>query len=175
MCIPYWLRNKASGFTLIELLLVIALAAGLLVVAMVSYQRWIVHDELLSVVRTFENTLDFARESAITSHREVEVCPVGEKEACGTLWEAGLQVRDLEKKTVLRVTDSVPERFSVSWRPTLAEKLFLRFNSEGFVSNGAQGSFYICAKERKDASARIILLRTGRLRLVTGHFDACQP
>ena len=166
--------TQSYGYTLIELLLTAALIAGLVVVSIVTFDRWIDKNQLIKTTDSFIDMLEFARTSAMISHGQTEVCPRGADEKCGTNWDEGQLVIDLQNHKVLRAEDAVPEEYFILWRPTLTDYPLIKFNAEGFLASGLQGSFYLCAKKKHVNSSKIVILRTGRTRALTGNFPECR-
>lgn len=158
---------------MIELLITIALTVALLTVAVISVQRWIDRDELYKTSDTLIDVLDFARTEAMATHALVSVCPLGVDGKCGDDWSAGQIVSRMSDNRVLRVEDAAPEEYYLLWVPALQEFPEVVFQADGFVRNGLQGSFYVCAKSDNLLSSRIVLLRTGRTRALVGHFPDC--
>ncbi|MDP1574952.1 MAG: GspH/FimT family pseudopilin [Coxiellaceae bacterium] len=158
---------------MIELLVTAALIAGLLVVSIVTFDRWIDKNQLIKTTDSFIDTLEFARNSAMASNALIEVCPRDPGEKCGANWDAGQLVLDFQNEKVLRVEAAVPDDYFILWRPTLTDLPLVRFKPDGFLASGLQGSFYICAKKKHADSAKIVLLRSGRTRALTGDFPAC--
>lgn len=155
------------------MLVTAALIAGLLVVSIVTFERWVDKNQLIKTTDSLIDMLEFARASAMTTQSMTEICPRGADQKCGTEWDAGQLVLDVQNQKVLRVEEAVPDEYFILWRPTLNELPLIQFRSDGFVASGVQGSFFICAKKKQDLSSRIILLRTGRTRALTGNFSAC--
>lgn len=156
------------------MLLTAALIAGLVVVVVLTFQRWVDRNELVKTTDTLIDLLDYARSVAMTSQMMTEVCPRETDQKCGADWDQGLLLVKKDNQSILRVERDVPpEGYFVLWRPALQELPFVRFRSDGFVYSGVGGSFYICAKKRPGTSSRVILLNTGRTRAVTGDFAAC--
>lgn len=139
-----------------------------------TFHRWVEKDTLVKSTDVLIDVLQFARSAAMTSQQTIEVCPLGAHDQCGDDWDQGLLVRDVATQKVLRVEQDVPpEGYFMLWKPALDALPLVRFRSDGFVASGLEGSFYLCAKNTPAASSRIVLLRTGRIRAVTGEFPVC--
>lgn len=151
------------GLTLLECLLVISISLILLFSASVAYREFVHQNQLSTLVNNLTDALEYARDEAITKHMTVAFCPRNADDRCGSDWQQGQLIIDKKNQRVLRVLPSMPKQYHLSWRSTLGDSADLEWRSDGFT-RGQQGSFFICAA--KGLSAQIIILRTGRLRIV---------
>jgi type IV fimbrial biogenesis protein FimT len=157
------------GLTLLECLLVISISLILLLSASIAYREFVHHNQLSTLVNNFTDALNYARDEAITKDMTITLCPKNAENNCGSDWQQGQLILDKDKH-VLRILPSMPKQYHLSWRSTLGDSNHLQWRSDGFT-RGQQGSFFICAT--KGRSARLIILRTGRLRVMTGKIPGC--
>lgn len=147
--------------------------AILLLSSVVGYRAFIEKNQLTTIVNTLVSVLQFARLEAMVSHHTITVCPRGRDNQCGLNWQQGQIILDEKNKTVLRYMAALPSHYQLRWKSTLGETHALRFCANGFT-RGQQGSFLICNKEKPPAlSARIVIVRTGRLRSEMGKIAGC--
>lgn len=138
-----------------------------------AYRTFIEKNQLTSVVDNVISALQFARFTAMTSQRTITFCARGMDNQCGSDWQEGLFILDEKNETVLRYVDAIPAGYQLQWKSTLGETDALRFRANGFT-RGQQGSFLICNKTKPHAlSARIVILRTGRVRSEMGEIGGC--
>lgn len=165
-------RNNTHGFTLFECLIVIALCSILIFSALISYRTFFSDNQLTILTDTLEDVLHYARYAAITIRTDIKLCARDPDNTCGSDWQNGQLVINANNARVLRVFSALPKQFQLFWESTLGESADLEWNPDGFT-HGQQGSFFICARDKAALSAKIIILRTGRLRSETGHFAQC--
>lgn len=147
--------------------------AMMLLSSVAAYRRFIEKNQLTSMVNNIVSALQFARFTAMTSQRTITFCARGIDNQCGSNWQRGQIIVDEKKKTALRYVDALSSRYQLRWKSTLGESDALRFRANGFTW-GQQGSFLICNKTKSPApSARIVILRTGRLRSERGKIAGC--
>lgn len=165
--------EKNNGLTLIECLLVIALSCILLFSAVMAYRAFINKNQLSTLVEKLSDALAYARDAAITLQSTITFCPKNEDGTCGSNWQKGQWIIDEKNQNVLRVLPAVPSQYHFFWRSTLGDFTALQWRSNGFT-RGQQGSFFICGRKGYDAlSARVIILRTGRIRVEMGKISGC--
>lgn len=147
--------------------------ATLLLSSAITYRSFIEKNQLSSVVNNLIGALQFARFTAMTSQRTITLCAQGMDNQCGSDWQQGLFILDEKNGIILRYVDALPSGYQLQWKSTLGETDALRYRANGFT-RGQQGSFLICNKTKPNAlSARIIILRTGRVRSEVGEIAGC--
>src|SRR3990167_10357803 len=154
----FLIPDHAYGLTLLECLIVIALSMILLCSALMAYREFVSSNQLNGLVDQLTDALEFARDSAITMHTPVIFRPKNSD------WQNGQLILNNKNQTVLRELPAMPGHYHFYWRSTLGDSNQLRWRSSGFT-RGQQGSFFNCGQTQ---SAQIILLRTGRFRVVYG-------
>lgn len=163
----------SNGLSLLEFIIVISLMATMLLSSVAAYRTFIEKNQLTSIVNNLISALQFARFTAMTSQRTITFCAQGVDNQCGSNWQRGQIILDEKNETVLRYVDVLSSGYQLLWKSTLGESDALRFRANGFT-RGQQGSFLICNKTKPHApSARIVILRTGRLRSVVGKIVGC--
>jgi len=130
---------------------------------MMTYCEFMSRNQLNALVDQLTDALEFARDSAITMHTSVIFRPKNSD------WQNGQLILNNENQNVLRELPAMPSDYHFYWRSTLGDSNQLRWRSSGFT-RGQQGSFFICGQTQ---SAQIILLRTGRYRVVYGGSGIC--
>jgi len=136
-----------------------------------AYREFVHQNQLSTLVNTLTDALEYARDEAITLDTTITLCPKNAEGSCGSNWQQGQLIIDKENQRVLRVLHAMPKQYQLLWKSTLGDSSHLQWRSDGFT-RGQQGSFFICAT--KGPSAQIIILRTGRLRVVTGKISRCE-
>lgn len=145
----------------------------MLLSSVVAYRAFIEKNQLTNIVNNIVSALQFARFTAMTSQRTITLCAQGVDNQCGSDWQRGLFILDEKNQSILRYVDSLPSGYQLQWKSTLGETDALRFRANGFT-RGQQGSFLICNKTKPSApSARIVILRTGRVRSEVGEIVGC--
>lgn len=165
--------NKNPGFTLLECIIALSLSALLFFSVAMAYRTLIHRHQLSALVDQLTDAIIYAHAMAIASHATVTICPDGNNTHCGTDWQRGQLIVDEKNHHVFRVLPPIPKTYHLCWRSTLGDVARLRFRADGFT-RGQQGSFYFCARSKTlTSSAKIILLRTGRLRILIEKMRCC--
>lgn len=165
--------KKIIGLTLLECLIVMALSCILLFSAVTAYQTFIRKNQLSTLVDQLTDAMEYARDAAITLQTTITFCPKNNDEQCGSHWQQGQLIIDERNQHRLRELPAIPNQYHLYWRSTLGDSGSLRWRSDGFT-RGQQGSFLICAPAHHlGVSAQIIILRTGRLRVLIGKIAGC--
>ncbi|XHR30562.1 MAG: Verru_Chthon cassette protein D [Chthoniobacteraceae bacterium] len=96
---PQLSRSRRPGFTLIELLVVISIGAVLLVLSVGSLQNMIRSTDLSASAATVINTLNLARQTALSSNHPVEVrfYKVSPQKTTGTLAYRALGIYEINE------------------------------------------------------------------------------
>lgn len=155
--------KSSKGVTLLECLITLTLLVILSAALLVSYRSFAANNQLIVSVNNLVNALQYARDSAITLHTHIIFC-AKDHDACGTDWQNGQLIINGDDYTVLRVLPALPHDVQLSWRSSLGKSADLRWRPSGFT-DGQQGSFFLYSSASAEA-AKIVVLRTGRLRVV---------
>lgn len=147
--------------------------AMLLLSSVAAYRTFIEKNQLVSVVNDLVNGLNFARLSAMTSQSTITVCARSRTNQCGSQWSQGQLIINDSQHRLIQQYKALPKTYQLIWRSSLGQSDVLRFRPNGFT-NGQQGSFLICPRLNSHAmSARIVILRTGRVRSEIGEVAQC--
>lgn len=150
------------GFTLLECIFVIVLTIILLLSVLTSYRHFVCEQEVTVLVDRVTTALTFARDSAITQHATIMLCAKNNAHQCGSDWQNGQLIINRDTQKIIRELPKLSNNYRLYWRSTLDDSTALVWRPDGFT-RGQQGSFFICGKS---ISAQIIILRTGRWRVV---------
>ena len=137
----------------------ITLTAFLLCSVVLSYRRWMIHYQLTAFVVRFADALNYAENAAIASQSTIVFGPKNAN------WQRGQVIFEKHTSRLLLALPPIPTEYRLIWASTLGESQSLQFRSNGFT-RGQQGSFFIRLVAHKHISARLIILRTGRVRVV---------
>ena len=165
-------RENVHGLTLLECLIAIALSAIIFFSSVMAYRQLVERHELTTLVDHLMSALQYARYTAMTTQATITFCPKGKNDQCGTHWQAGQLIMDQKSQHVFRELPPMPKNECLFWRSTLGESNALRWRADGFT-RGQQGSFFIESKKKSQTLfAKIIILRTGRLRSEVGRWGS---
>jgi type IV fimbrial biogenesis protein FimT len=110
--------------------------------------------------------INFARSQAIFSGREVILCASSDGQTCSADWSKGMLVfakavfKD-SMQYLLRVYGPLSSEESITWNRVKNE---ITFSPLGTVKEG-NGTFTYSSKEANQKPLRLIMSRTGRVRL----------
>ena len=135
---------------------------------MAAYREFVCQNQLKVLIDRFTDAFEFARDSAITTHSTIIFCAKNTDNACGTHWNNGQLILNKSTQNILHELPEMPNTYTLHWRSSLGYSADLRWQADGFT-RGQQGSFFICGP----LSAQIIILRSGRWRVVTGEIAGC--
>lgn len=156
-----------QGFTLFELLLAISILSILILSSVVTYRHVVLQNQLIFTVDRMVSALRYARIQAINEKMPVVLCPNQNNTTCGKNWQNGLLVTDLNHH-LFHIVSPFSTGFHIAWRSSLGDNDSIEFQSDG-LTHGQQGSFLICGPFGRNLSAKIIVLRTGRVRSEMNH------
>lgn len=155
----HYIPQNNIGFSLLELVIVLTLSVFLLLSIIISYRQWIIHQQLNATVNQLSDTLEFARDCAIALQTTIVFEPKNAN------WDQGQLIVVKNNQRELRELPAINKNFQLSWRSTLGESKNLQFRRNGFT-RGQQGSFLLQLISNPTVSAQLIILRTGRIRVV---------
>lgn len=81
--------RRARGFTLIELMVTVVVVAILLVIAVPNFRTLLLNRRQAAVADGLLNSLNYARNTALSNDQPVTVCPLSAGNACGSNWSNG--------------------------------------------------------------------------------------
>jgi type IV fimbrial biogenesis protein FimT len=111
--------------------------------------------------------IEFTQMAAMSYQQPAIFCGSQNHLSCDNHWDEG-QLTILSDHQILKLYPALPTSYHLSWKSSLNKNSGVQFNPDGETA-GQQGSFYLCKTKTenrlKDCTARIILLKTGRLRI----------
>ena len=168
---------NAKGFTLVELMTALSISSLLTLIAIPSLLALNQKVRADSNIRLIQNTLAFARNSAINYGTRVTVCPISSGE-CSSDWSIGLTVFiDSGQKNVidgndvlLRETNEFNEKDIIQYN-----RKSIRFQPDGLAS-GTNGTLVYCPDDiNSPYSAAVIVNQAGRMRFSKKKTIVCKP
>ncbi|MGD8415556.1 MAG: GspH/FimT family pseudopilin [Pseudomonadales bacterium] len=163
------------GFTVLELLAVLAIAITLGALAYPSFDDLVARVHSTSRINAIVSLLRFARETAVTQHRWVTLCPASAEVCTGsTDWSTGIMAfadlnRDGTRQTgepVLAYQSALDPGERLTWR-AFRRHNFLQFRSEGYT-NWQNGSFVYCPASGDPRNGKVLIVNIqGRTALST--------
>ncbi|MGI2210309.1 GspH/FimT family pseudopilin [Shewanella baltica] len=169
------MNTHQKGFSLIELLISLAVLTILLTGGVPSLTDVYTQYRADSSIRIIQQTLQFARNQAITLNRKVTVCAVIDQK-CEQNWQAGLtvfidtnsnnQVDDSDK--ILYMKNAFDSKDTVKYNRTS-----IRFRPDGLAS-GTNGTLKYCPSNPASPHSRAIVInQAGRVRFSTDDNISC--
>ncbi|MBF0270710.1 MAG: GspH/FimT family pseudopilin [Magnetococcales bacterium] len=159
--------GSAQGYTLVELLVVVAIVAGLMVMAAPFLSRMLQDNRLITQINRLHGTLQFARTEAIKRGSSLTVCAAANGLTCGGSWHDGWIV--LSGTGILRTVPKLTGNTTLSFILTAggaSDRIV--FNARGFSPNHA-GTFRLCDSRGAGSAKGLITATTGRPLLATDH------
>lgn len=161
---------RQQGVTLIELLVVMALIVMIANVGYPGMRALVERNARRAAVMQLQDALALTRNTAITRHAEMFLCPQAAdkpaKTACGTDWGEALMVviesteAPIDANRIIRVLPGNDARVTFN-----RGSRSVKFNMLG-QSTGNPGSFFICPPGPAAAQGtRLLLSQLGRTRL----------
>ncbi|PKH31839.1 GspH/FimT family pseudopilin [Shewanella sp. ALD9] len=169
--------NNAKGFNLIELMTTLSIFSLLTLIALPSMLAINQNVRANSNIRLIQNTLSFARNTAINYGTRVTVCPISSGK-CNTDWSIGLTVFiDSGQKNVidgndilLRETNEFNENDIIQYN-----RKSIRFQPDGLAS-GTNGTLVYCPDDiNNQYSKAVIINQAGRIRFSKKKNIVCKP
>ncbi len=168
------MTGKDSGLTLMELLISLGIVSIVTFMIVPSFVSMIDNVRGYQAIHKLKNSLVLARSEAIKRNRTVRICPSQDGSSCtkSLYWESGWIIY-LEGNSIYR--QPVDE---VILRGSAVKGLIMRKNGNEktvkFSSVGAIGlgrSFSLCSALKGLPIRRIVLSRTGRIRLASNQIQ----
>jgi len=167
---------SAQGVTLIETVLALALAFGLMALAMPSFGEWVQGYALASHAQYLAGNINRARSEAIKRGHRVNLCPSVDRRQCMDAgdWARGWIVHVDENRNgridddepVLEIAGPAPEGVTVSANRPVEDYVSYTSLGHARMLNGAlqMGTFTVC--RRGQPALEIVLANSGRVRIV---------
>lgn len=168
------MTGKESGLTLIELLIVLTIISISLFSIAPSFSSMMDQIRGYQALQSFRTTLILARSEAIKRNRMVRICPSDNGVTCNEslYWQNGWIIYVAGNSIYRQENDEILHR-SLSLK-----RLIIRKNGNEktvlFKPNGGIGlgrSFSLCSDNGEQLMRRIVLSRTGRIRLDNDQVD----
>ncbi len=163
------MENQSNGFSLIELITTILIAAILLTIGIPSLIDFYVRYRADSAIGTIQQTLQFARNQAISLNQKVTVCALTNNQ-CSSNWQMGLTVFiDINGNSQIEANE--PRIFTTGAFPTTDivsyNRNSVRFLPDGLAS-GTNGTLKYCPSSPTSPYSRALVVnQAGRIRLST--------
>ena len=163
------MNSHRKGFSLIELMTSLSILTILLTSGIPSLTDFYTQYRADSSIRIIQQTLQFARNQAITLNRTVTTCAVID-EKCVQNWQVGLtifidtnknsQLDDSDK--ILYMTNAFNSKDIVKYNRTA-----IRFQPDGLAS-GTNGTLKYCPSSATSPYSRAVVInQAGRVRFST--------
>lgn len=149
--------HSDDGFTLVELLVTIAIAAIFMSLAAPSFQTMLLNNRMAAQTDELTNTLNFARNTALSQSVSVQVCPLGATNSttCGTDWGLGwIVVSDPSGTPVLSQS-----KRSKTGGPAVSATANVTFDARGLSTT--QSNFSICDSRGTSFGRSVQVIATG--------------
>lgn len=158
--------NK-HGFTLVELIITLAVSAILLAVALPSFTSLYAYIRADSNIRKIQQSIQLARNHAITYGIRVTVCPIV-SQRCSTNWHENISVfTDTGESKLLDGNDQLIQSVGPFHQQDVIDfnRAAIKFQPDGLAA-GSNGTFKYCADAAFDSHAKAIVInRSGRARI----------
>lgn len=165
------LEKKGLGVTLTELLFCLLILSILLSSGMPSLNSMVKNKRVDVSASKLRQTIELARNAAVTKNALVTLCRSQDGESCGGKWSDGILVftdhdadRELDDEDeVFRYTSFHEHDGSIIWR-AFQNKQYLQITPLGFTRY-QNGNFTLCPRNNDVRFARqLIINRTARVR-----------
>jgi len=161
-------QKSSKGFSLLELMVVVTISAILSVIAVPSLSSWIDSSRAKSVRQQLYAITAEARSIALKESQTVTICALGNNQCQSELALPISLFTDNNRNAVLDESEqlirvlniSLPEKISLSWN----RSGYMRFWPSG-GTGALTGSLSYCDALNPDNDFRIVVARTGRLRI----------
>lgn len=155
-----------KGFTLVELMTTLVVSTTLISIAVPNFNSLYDHYRADSAIRNIQQTLQLARNSAISYGVRVTICPVIENQ-CNEDWKLGLTVfTDSGERNTIDGTDLIISQSSpFEEKDTVVyNRAAIRFQPDGLAS-GTNGTLKYCpTTPESQYSKAVIINQAGRVR-----------
>lgn len=163
----------ARGFSLLEMLVVLAIASGLLAMAVPSFQTIPPQARSGAAINQTIGAVSFARSAAVLQRTPVTLCPGAENQCLGRdQWHRGALIfqdpnqngRREAGEAVLSALSGLRDGDRLYWR-SFRNRGYLRFLPVGYT-HWQNGNFLYCPENRDATLARMLIVNAqGRTRV----------
>lgn len=155
------LDPENSGFTLTELLVALLIASIVLSFSLPNFSRMIDRHQLKVEAQGLKQILQYARQSAITLGKVVNVCPTIEGLECGGSWQQGQLV--MTNRQPLRVWRLAQNHLKLD-----LNRDKIRYLPDG-SAEGFNGTFVYQPHDRENKPRLLSIARSGHVSLKVKH------
>ncbi|WP_428633989.1 GspH/FimT family pseudopilin [Sedimenticola sp.] len=166
------LCRSQSGITLTELIMALGVGTILTTMAIPAFSTILEEDRILTQVYEFVGQLSYARHTAITQGREINLCKSNDGETCNSdlEWKDGWIIyadtssdhKRSPDETLLRVHHGTHDKITIHYKAGFGQNNYVAYNPLGNTSYN--GTFTFCANSNEVAPRAVIIYR-GRARL----------
>ncbi len=167
-----------GGFTLIELMVTMIVAVIVLTVGIPAFSAFVKNNRLVTVTNALIGAMNLARSEAIKRGIRVTLCKSGDGSGCSVIgnWEQGWIVftdpndnatYDNATETLLLAHESISNNVTMTGNGNVADYVSYVASGQVRLTNGGfqLGNITICDDRSGNVGNRIVISRTGRVRL----------
>lgn len=155
---------RHHGFTLFECLLTLLILFILLSVGISYWRHFITEQQLNALTSRLINAIYLTGAEAIKRDEVVSLCGSADGKSCDGNWRIGMVIVIPRTATIIRRYPVESSGYRLIWRSSLGDNMSLNFTADGFTQ-GQQGAFYLCGPTNELSARRIVINRSGRLRV----------
>jgi type IV fimbrial biogenesis protein FimT len=149
----------ARGFTLIELMVTVVVVAVLLALAVPNFRTMLLNRRQASVADGLLNSLNYARNTALSTDQPVTICPLGTGAACGTSWSNGWIVGTQPASGASVILNTTALSTGGPTLKTAGGSAAVSFNGRGLATG--QDVFVICDSRGTSYAQSVQVYATG--------------
>lgn len=154
-----------EGFTLLEIIVILVLLIVLFLIAIPCFRYLLEGNQITVWTNRFSSAIRFTRNAAISRGNIIILCGSSNQKSCDGQWNLGQIIIDQTHKEILRVLHVVPAGYDLTWYSSFGLNDELQFTPLG-MTNGQQGRFCLKRNKTSPCLAQIIVMGTGRIRLI---------
>ncbi|NRB25264.1 GspH/FimT family pseudopilin [Shewanella sp.] len=165
-----------NGFTLVELMTTLVVSTTLISIAAPNFSSLYQHYRADSAIRVIQQTLQMARNTAISYGVRVTTCPLVDNR-CNDNWSLGLTVfTDSGERYIVDGTDLIIYQTSPfkDEDTVIYNRAAIRFQPDGLAS-GTNGTLKYCPTTPDSQYSRAVIInQAGRVRFSTKEGISCR-